>query len=59
MSLDKALKNLKYDVRFLEYNLNNGQLTKDELKAHLSTVQDVAANSEPLRLEDERPGDSH
>lgn len=59
MSLDKALKNLKYDVRFLEYNLNNGVLTKEELKAHLNTVQDVATNSEPLRLEDERPGDSH
>jgi hypothetical protein len=51
MSLDKALKALKYDVRMLEINFNNGTLTNEELKAYQNTLVDSAANSEPLDLE--------
>lgn len=52
MSLDKALKNLKFDVRMTEFNLNNGLISKDELKAHLTQLPDSGANSEKLDLEE-------
>ena len=44
MSLDKAMKNLKYDKRLTEAYLNNGQLTREELEAYLKTLPDMAHN---------------
>ena len=52
MSLDKALKNLKYDVRMTEFNVNQGQISKEELKAHLNSLPDLAHNAEQINLED-------
>ena len=52
MSLDKALKNLKFDIRMTESNLNSGVISKEDLKAHLSQLPDSAANSEKLNLEE-------
>ncbi len=52
MSLDKALKNLKFDVRMTEFNVNQGQITKEELKAHLNTLPDLANNAEKIDLEE-------
>ena len=43
MSLHKALKNLKFDKRLTEYNLNKGLLSQDELKKHLESLQDVGS----------------
>jgi hypothetical protein len=43
MSLHKALKNLKFDKRLTEYNLNKGLLSQDELKKHLDSLQDVGS----------------
>ena len=57
MALDKSLKNLKFDVRMTEYNVDNGTLTKEELKAHLAQLPDSAANSEKLDLENESSDD--
>lgn len=58
MSLDKALKNLKYDVRMTEFNLNNGVITKEELNAHLGQLQDSGNNSEKLSIEEGRGSSS-
>ncbi|MCE3010639.1 MAG: hypothetical protein LW875_08505 [Proteobacteria bacterium] len=52
MSLDKALKNLKFDVRLQETNLKHGTYSKEDLQNHLKTIQDSAANAEALNLED-------
>ncbi len=57
MSLDKSLKNLKFDVRMTEFNVNVGQITKEELKAHLNSLPDLANNAEQINLE-ERTGAS-
>ncbi|MFN8847306.1 MAG: hypothetical protein ACK5V3_14905 [Bdellovibrionales bacterium] len=43
MSLHKALKNLKFDKRLTEYNLNKGLLSQDEFKKHLESLQDVGS----------------
>jgi hypothetical protein len=52
MSLDKALKALKFDARMLEFNVDNGVITKDELKAHLASLPDSGNNSEKLNIEE-------
>ena len=57
MSLDKALKNLKYDVRMTEFNVNNGLISKEELKSHLDQLPDAGANSEKLDIEDNSDSD--
>ena len=52
MTLNKAMQNMKYDVRMIEFNLSNNQMTNDELKTHLQGLPDCAANSAPITLED-------
>lgn len=53
MSIEKALEILKYDVRLIEYHLNNGMLTKAELEKHINGIPDssdliaIAAEPEP------------
>jgi hypothetical protein len=42
MSIEKALEILKYDVRLIEYHLNNGMLTKAELEKHMKEIPDSA-----------------
>jgi len=44
MSLDKAMKNLKFDKRLTEWYINNGQLTREELEAYLKTLPDMGHN---------------
>ncbi len=57
VALDKSLKNLKFDVRMTEYNIDNGTITQEDLKAHLAQLPDSAANSEKLDLENESSDD--
>lgn len=54
MSLDKATKKLKFDTRLTEWSLNNGQLSKDELKKHLDALPDLKDKSEVVNLSDDR-----
>jgi hypothetical protein len=56
MSLDKSMKNLKFDKRMIEWSLNNGQLTQEELKAHLASLPDMGHNI-ALNVPDEDPLD--
>lgn len=58
-SLDKAMKNLKFDARLTEYNLNNGIMSKDELKTHLEKLPDLAAQAEPIDIEKKDKDDQH
>ncbi len=50
MSLDKALKNLKFDKRLTEYNLNKNLLTKEELDKHLQSLDDVGHKVDLVNL---------
>ena len=59
MSLDKALKNLKFDSRMTEFNLNNNVISKEELKAHLEKLPDNSANAEQIDLEESKHSHQH
>lgn len=48
MSLDKALKNLKYDVRLVEQNIKNNNVTKEEYEKHLAQLPDLSAQIQPI-----------
>jgi len=51
VSLDQAMKKLKFDSRLIEHNLATGQITKEEYEAHLKSLQDSAAQSASVDLE--------
>jgi len=53
MSLDKAMKNMKFDSRMLEINLRTGTLTKEEIKKYLEQLPDSGSNCEKLDLEED------
>jgi len=51
MSLADANKNLKWDVRLTERNLNVGDLKKEELQKHLAQLPDLASNVETFTMD--------
>jgi hypothetical protein len=53
MSLPKAMKKLKFDSRLIEWHLNNGQLSKEELEAHMQSLPDMAHNIEYSKKDDD------
>lgn len=53
MSLNKEIEKLKYDKRLQEWYLNRGLMSRDELKKHLESLQDLATNVEPFALGDD------
>ncbi len=50
MSLFKSIKNLKFDKRLTEYNLDKDLLTKEELQKHLDSLEDVGHKVDLVRL---------
>jgi hypothetical protein len=56
MSLDKAIKNLRFDKRMTEIHVNRGVLTKAEFDKHLADLPDLAHNVE-LASDDESDED--
>ncbi len=58
MSLDKAMKMLKYDKRLTEWNLNHGQLSQEEMNKHLEQLPDSAANVDLLNINAPSDADS-
>lgn len=44
MSIDKALENMKFDVRLIDYHLNNGTITKTDIEKHSKDLPDLSAN---------------
>lgn len=51
MSLAQANKNLKFDKRLTERNINVGEMTKDELKKHLESLPDLSNNVETFTVD--------
>lgn len=52
MSLEKAVKNLKFDKRLTEWSISNGQITEVEYKKYLDNLPDVSSNVELMKLVD-------
>lgn len=46
--------NLKYDSRLTEYNLRNGILTQDELKAYLDKLPDLSGQTAIVDISDKK-----
>ena len=53
MSLSKAMKNLKFDKRMIEWNLRHGSFSKQELEEHLSSLPDIGDQAVPLDFEND------
>lgn len=51
MSLEKALKEFKFDKRLLDHNLKTGFITEEEYKKYLNALTDSANNCEALDVE--------
>ena len=53
-SSDNSLKNLKYDNRMIEWMVNNGQITKEDLKKHMDELPDLTNKVDMLRMAEEK-----
>ncbi len=54
MTIEKALEQLKYDVRLIDYHLNNGVYTRAELQKFFASLPDLSGN---VMLETEEEDD--
>jgi hypothetical protein len=62
MSAEQGNKSLKFDKRLLEWNMNNGQLSKEELQKHLEQLPDLSNRVDLLRMAEEKhpqPKETH
>ncbi|MFN7905560.1 MAG: hypothetical protein ACK5P5_10295 [Pseudobdellovibrionaceae bacterium] len=50
MTLDKATKNMLFDIRLMERNLKNGSITQKEYQEFLKTLPDCSANIDIVNL---------
>lgn len=50
MTLDKAMKNMKFDIRLMERNLKNGLITEKEYQDYLKTLPDCSQNIDLVNL---------
>jgi hypothetical protein len=44
MSINKSLESMKFDVRLIDYHLNDGTLTKADVEKHSKELPDLSAN---------------
>ncbi len=44
-------KDMKYDVRAQKHRVRRGEMSRQEIDAHLASLPDDAAESEPTRTE--------
>lgn len=54
MSLDKAMKNMKFDKRLQEWSMTTGQLSKEELQKQLDALPDLKDKVDIVNLSDDR-----
>lgn len=59
MSFENATKNLKYDKRMIDWNINNNQISKEELKKHLDSLPDLAENVDLIKFNEEDAQEAH
>jgi hypothetical protein len=52
MSLEKALKNIKFDKRLTEIHVSRGVLSREEQEKHLKELPDLSHNVELASGED-------
>ena len=52
MAKSKQDELIKFDSRMIEFNLNRGTLTKEELEKHLQSLPDLAGQSTTIDLEE-------
>ncbi len=52
MDINKALETMKYDVRMIDWNLNQGLLKPNELTQQLASLPDSKPQAEEVTLED-------
>ena len=52
MDLNKALENMKYDSRMMDWNVKQGLVKTEELESHAKALPDSASLCEPVTLED-------
>lgn len=57
MSLEKALKEFKFDKRLLDHNLKTGMITEEEYKAYLNSLTDLTNSCESLDVDDDSHSD--
>jgi hypothetical protein len=50
VTLDKATKNMLFDIRLMERNLKNGSITQKEYQEFLKTLPDCSANIDIVNL---------
>ncbi len=53
MDLESILEELKYDKRLIEWNLRRGIITHEDVKKHLSSLQDISSEAISFNLEDD------
>lgn len=56
MSKSRQDELIKFDSRMIEYNMNRGTLTKEELEKHLASLPDLAAQAEKIDLDETGDG---
>lgn len=49
---------IKFDARMVEYNLNRGLITKEELEKHLQSLPDLADQATTIEIEEGEQNDS-
>jgi len=57
MSKSRQDELIKFDSRMIEFNLNRGTLTKEELDKHLQSLPDLAGQAITIDLEDAEDDD--
>lgn len=50
MSLDKALKNVRFDKRLVEIHVQRGLVTREEVEAHLKALPDLSDRVEKMKF---------
>lgn len=51
MSLDKAIREFKFDKRLIELRLKNGEVTQEEYNKYMQSLPDLSAECEKIDIE--------
>lgn len=51
MSLDKAIREFKFDKRLIDQRLKNGEVSAEDYKKHLESLPDLANQCEKIDID--------